>query len=610
MKISSKEIRQKFIDFFKSNNHIQINSSPLVLENHPSLLFVNSGMTQLTKYFLNEKNSKKDFGSDMLVDTQKCIRTSDLDIIGKSYYHHTFFEMLGSWSIQGAYDKQKAVQLAYDLLTNPDYGFGLDKNRLISTVFGGNKECGKDAESIDAWRSLGVNRISELPASENWWAPGGLTGPGPCGPCTEVLYDRGPDFGPEEKIPGLTSNPRYVEIWNAGVFMQFNRAVNEGSLNPLPQMSVDTGAGLERIVALVNGFENNYQTDLFLPIIEKITNLSDSFSSINEKTQKQLFIEKIRRSADHLKASSFLIIEDVYPSNKDQGYVLRKLLRRVFTDFEWYLKIDPINSVETIDSVIGIYKDIFPEIDQKNKIKEVILEEAGLYKKLYKNTENYIKRKYITKKLDNISNPFDIYQSTGASKELISEIARQNSIPVNFKDFDANFKKHKDLSKSNQSKSFKGGLAGSSDQEKRLHTATHILHWALRSFKGEELHQKGSNINPERLRFDFNLDIKLTPEELLDLEKLVNKKIKENHNVNFVELDKQKALDSGALHFFTQKYGDTVKVYYIGVDLESSFSKEFCGGPHASNTGELGVFKILKHDNVGKGIKRIKATLI
>jgi alanyl-tRNA synthetase len=600
-KLSSSEIRKRFIDFFVKHNHTEIKSSPLVLENHPTLLFVNSGMVQLTPYFLGEKDAKKDFKNNMLVDTQKSIRTGDLDIVGKSKYHHTFFEMLGSWSI-GAYGKEKAVELAFDLLTNKEYGFGLDKDKLIPTVFGGSDEVGEDSETIKAWQKVGIKKISKLPASENWWSPGGLTGPGPCGPCTEVLYDRGKEFGEEEETPGLTDNPRYLEVWNAGVFMSYNRKEEGGKLTELKMKSVDTGAGLERITALLQGVDNNYETDLFKPIIESIKSIGDF-----EENEETTFA--LRRCADHIKASCFLVVENVFPSNKDQGYVLRRLMRTVFNDFVWTLNIEAEKIPQVIASVINIYKDVFSEIDNLEQLTKVFEEEIKTYSKIANNTKNYINRTYVNKGLKTIENPFDIYQSTGASKELIADLAKELGLSVNFKNFEANLKRHQELSRNKSADKFKGGLAGASDKEKNLHTATHLLHQALRDTLGDHVQQMGSNINPERLRFDFSNDEKVNEQDLKKIEGIVNAKIKEGLPVNMVEMSLTEAEKTGALHFFKEKYGDTVSIYYIGKNLDSAYSKEFCGGPHAKNTSELGQFKILKEESVAKGVRRIKATL-
>ena len=542
----------------------------------------------------------------MLVNSQKCIRTSDLDIIGKSNYHHTFFEMLGSWSILGAYSKTKAIELAFKLLTDKEYGFGMVKSKLIPTVFGGSEEAPEDKESIKAWKNLGVKKVSKLPVSENWWAPSGLQGPGPCGGCTEVLYDRGAEFGPEEEVPGLTDNKRYLEIWNAGVFMEYNRGKEGGKLKKLDLMSVDTGAGLERITTILNGFESNYEGDLFVPLINKVKSFNDL--DFNKASVKQA----LWRISDHIKASSFMIVENVFPANKDQGFVLRRILRKIYSDLEFTINVNPEKSLNLVEDLINIYtsQNQFAEIDQFEKIKDVMQEELNSYRKVKTTTENFINRKYISKHELSINNPFDIYQSTGASKDLIKNVSKDLSIKVDFKNFDKNLKQHQELSKQGAGKKFRGGLAGTSDIEKKYHTATHLLHKALKEVVGEETRQMGSNINVDRLRFDFNADEKLTEEQLKEIAKIVNDKIKQKLPVQKVEMGKEEADKTGAFSFFTEKYGDKISIYYIGESINNAYSKEFCGGPHVKNTGTLGTFIISKQENLGKGVKRLKAVLI
>lgn len=604
--MKSDEIRSRFLDFFvkvlsrEGMEHVEVPSSSLIPENHPTLLFTNSGMVQFTQYFLGEKDPVKDFGSKRLCSAQKCIRTGDLDIVGVSKYHHTYFEMLGNWSI-GDYGKAEAVRFSFDLLTNKEYGFGLDPDRFYPTVFAGNDEAPADLETIEAWKSLGIpeNRIPKLPASENWWAPGPV---GPCGPCTEVLYDRGPEYGPQEDVPGMTDNPRYLEIWNAGVFMQFNRD-ESGKLSPLSKMSVDTGSGLERLAVLLQGVDSNYETDLFKSIIAKTLSLSNSQIDIKKPEIKS----SVQRVADHIRASTFLIVEGLYPSNKDQGYVLRRLIRRIFDECVWKLDIDSSKIVEIIPSVIDVNKNRYPELDKATFIQGVMQTEIDQYKLASDRTRSFIIKNYVKKGLQEITNPFDIYQSQGASKELIENIAKEQGLTVNFDEFDSRLAAHQDQSRSNMSDRFKGGLGDNSEQTTKLHTATHLLHKALREVLGDHVHQMGSNITSERLRFDFSHDQKMTEDQLKTVEGIVNAKIKESLPVNKVVLPKEEAEKTGALHFFADKYGDEVNVYFIGETIESAWSKEFCGGPHVKNTSEIGDFKILKEESVSKGVRRIKA---
>ena len=606
--ISSSEIRNKFINYFvnvlKNKNlaHTKVASSSLVPENHPTLLFTNSGMVQFTPYFLGLKDPLKDFGNKRLTSCQKCLRTGDLEIVGVSKYHQTYFEMLGNWSI-GDYGKKKAVELSYDLLTNKEYGFGLDRTKFYATVFAGNNDAPEDTETINAWLSVGIpsERISKLPASENWWAPGPV---GPCGPCTEILYDRGEKFGPAEKTPGLTDNPRYLEIWNAGVFMQYNKD-KSGKLTPLPFLSVDTGSGLERMACLLQNVNSNYDTDIFKPIVEKILSLSDIKLDIENDNVKFA----VQRSADHLRASVFLIAEGLYPSNKDQGYVLRQLVRRVFDEFVWKLKIDPLRTVQVIPTIIEINKNTYPEINKFTEIAKIINDEINTYKLTAERTRKYVITNFVKKGLWEITNPFNIRQSLGASKDLITNIALEQNLKVDFSTYNEDLEKHSTLSKQNMAGRFKGGLGEATEDKTKLHTATHLLHRALQLVLGNHVGQMGSNITPERLRFDFSHTEKMTPKQLKQVEDLVNRKIKESLNVNQIILPKEEALKTGAMHFFKEKYGDTVSIYFIGDTLDNAFSKEFCGGPHVKNTRELGKFKILKEESVAKGIRRIKAIL-
>ena len=579
--------------------HVEVPTSSLIPENHPTLLFTNSGMVQFTPYFLGEKDPVNDFGSKRLCSAQKCIRTGDLDVIGISKYHNTYFEMLGNWSI-GDYGKKEAVRFSFDLLTNKDYGFGLDPDRFFPTVFAGNDEALVDIETIEAWKSVGIpeDRMPKLPASENWWAPGPV---GPCGPCTEILYDRGSEYGPKEEVPGMTDNPRYLEIWNAGVFMQFNRD-QSGKLSPLPKMSVDTGSGLERLSVLLQDVDSNYETDLFKPIIEKITSLSGLTKPLDKSS--------IQRVADHIRASVFLIVEGLFPSNKDQGYVLRRLIRRVFDECVWKLDIDTSKIVQIIPTVVEINKKRYPELEKADFIADVFQVEIDQYKLASDRTRSLIIKNYIKKGMNEIKNPFDIYQSHGASKDLIENIAKEQGIKVDFKDFDSRLLSHQENSRSNMSERFKGGLGDNSKETTKLHTATHLLHQALRQVLGGHVHQMGSNITSERLRFDFSHDKKMTDEEIKNVQEIVNEKIKQALPVNKVVMSKSDAEKTGALHFFTDKYSDDVNIYFIGDIIETAWSKEFCGGPHVKNTSEIGFFKIIKEESVSKGVRRIKAICV
>lgn len=613
---TSREIRKTFIGYFveklkeKNLGHVEVASSSLVPENHPTLLFTNSGMVQFTPYFLGIKDPIQDFKSKRLCSIQKSLRTGDLDIVGISKYHFTYFEMMGSWSI-GDYGKTTAVELAFDLLTNKEYGFGLDSSKFFPTVFAGNEEAPFDEETYNAWKKLlPEERICKLPASENWWAPGPV---GPCGPCTEILYDRGEEFGPKEEVPGMTDNPRYLEIWNAGVFMQYNRNA-EGKLEPLKTQSVDTGAGLERFAVLLQGVDSAYESDVFAGIINKgiLAQLDEvHLDSVKKELAKNKSDIKsaVQRVADHIRASTMLIAEGLYPSNKDQGYVLRRLIRKSFDACVWSIGMDSSKIPNIVDVVVEEYKDVYPELDNLDRIKQVMTDEINAYKAVADNTRRYVQSNYMKKGLKIIDNPFDIYQSVGASRELIAEIAREQNLEVNFIKFDEELLAHQEKSKANQGQRFKGGLGEHSEETTKLHTATHLLHQALRDVLGDHVRQMGSNITAERLRFDFAHDEKMTDEQLKKVENIVNEKIAQSLPVNKVVMKKEEAEKSGALHFFKEKYADEVNVYYIGESLENAWSKEFCGGPHISNTSELGSFVIQKEEAVGKGVRRIKAVL-
>jgi alanyl-tRNA synthetase len=614
--MTSREIRKRFIDYFinvlaaKGLAHVEVASSSLIPENHPTLLFTNSGMVQFTPYFLGIKDPVQDFKSKRLCSVQKSLRTGDLDIVGISKYHLTYFEMLGSWSI-GDYGKSTAVELAFDLLTNKEYGFGLDASKFYPTVFEGNEEAPFDEETYNAWKKfLPENKICKLPASENWWAPGPV---GPCGPCTEILYDRGAEFGPEEEVPGMTDNPRYLEIWNAGVFMQYNRQ-QDGRLEPLKTQSVDTGAGLERFAVLLQGVDSVYESDVFSAIInEGILPQIDrnSLLTVQEelKKDKSLVKSAVQRVADHMRAATMLMAEGVFPSNKDQGYVLRRLIRKSFDACVWSIGMDSSKIPNIVEVIVSEYKDIYPELNKLDQIKQVLTDEINAYKAVADNTRKFIQSNYSKKGLKIIDNPFDIYQSVGASKELIGEVTKELGLEVNFTKFDEELFAHQEKSKANQGERFKGGLGDHSIETTKLHTATHLLHQALRDVLGDSVRQMGSNITPERLRFDFSHDEKMTEEQIRKVEQIVNEKIAQKLAVNKIVLSKVEAEKSGALHFFKDKYGDEVNVYYIGDSLENAWSKEFCGGPHVANLSELGKFTIQKEEAVGKGVRRIKAVL-
>ena len=587
--MDSKEIRKKYLEFFEGKGHKIIPSASLVPENDPSVLFTTAGMHPLVPYLLGENHP---LGA-RLVDVQKCIRTGDIDEVGDGF-HHTFFEMLGNWSL-GDYFKKEVIPWRFEFLTSPEW-FGLDKNRLAVSVFAGDSDAPFDEEVFEAWKSLGIpeKRIAKLPKKNNWWGPAGETGP--CGPDTEVFYW----VGDLNDIPESFNddNPLWLEIGN-DVFMEYNKT-SDGKFEPLSQKNVDTGYGLERDLAVINGLDDNYKTELFWPIIQKIEKLSVKDYGESEEIKKAM-----RIIADHLKAATFILGDEkgIAPSNTGQGYVLRRLIRRAVR----YGKQIGIKSFtkDVAGAVIEIYKDVYPEL-LKNKIfifNNLEQEEQ----KFEKTLENGLKE------FEKGTDPFVLFTSYGFPFELTLELAKEKGIEIDQNKFNEEFKKHQELSKTSSVGMFKGGLSDAGEETKKLHTATHLLRQALEIVLGEPIMQKGSNITAERLRFDFNHDAKLTDGEKKKVEDLVNQKISENLPVNKIIMSKEEAEKTGAIHAFGDKYGDEVSIYIIGPNPSdpsgSPFSREFCGGPHISNTSELGKFKIVKEESVSVGVRRIKAVL-
>jgi alanyl-tRNA synthetase len=580
--MNSNEIRNKFLSFFEKHGHAIIPSASLIPENDPSVLFTTAGMHPLVPYLLGEKHPS----GTRLTDVQKCVRTGDIDEVG-DYAHHTFFEMLGNWSL-GDYFKKEVIAWSYEFLTSPEY-LGLDKNRIAVSVFVGDNDAPFDTEAYEAWKGLGIpeSRIAKLPKKNNWWGPAGESGP--CGPDTEMFYWVG---SPEEVPESFNDdNDLWLEIWN-DVFMQYNKS-KEGVFTELAQKNIDTGMGLERTLAVVNGLDDNYKTELFWPIIEKIESLSDKKYDDDKKAMRII--------ADHIKASVFILGDEkgIAPSNSGQGYVLRRLIRRAVR----YGKQLSMNSFtgEVAKSVIEIYKEVYPEILKNSEfiLNNLSQEEEKFEKTLEKGLKEFEK---------GIS-PFVLFTTYGFPFEMTKELAEEKGIKIDENAFNEEFKKHQELSQTSSAGMFKGGLADAGEETKQLHTATHLLRQALEIVLGENIVQKGSNINSERLRFDFAFSRKLTDEEKKKVEEIVNEKIKEALPMTRIELPKEEALQTGAAHTFGDKYGDIVSIYYIGNSLETAFSKEFCGGPHVSNTSELGIFKILKEEAVSAGVRRIKAVL-
>ena len=595
-----KEITKKFLDYFKKKDHLIIEDASLIPKEYdPSALLVNSGMHPIKPYFLGVLKPL----SKRLANIQKCLRTVDIDKVGNKRTL-TFFFMLGSWSI-GDYWKEEAVKLALELLTK---GFGFDKNKLWATVFEGDEKVPKDEETIKVWIEAGLSeeKIVELPAEGNFWTSGPI---GPCGTCTEVYYDRGKEFGCGKKNckPGCDCE-RFLEIWNAGVFMEYNCDEN-GNLTKLPFKSVDTGAGLERLAAVLQNKPSVYETTLFLPIVRKIEELSGK--KYDEKSLEETQIVKaIRIFSDHMRASVFIAAEGIEPSKVERGYILRRLLRRMIR-YGNELGLTKEHILDIAKTAIDLYKKDYPYLEKnEKKILSVISNE---YDKFSKNLVKGLKRlmnlieslRKENKKIISGIEAFHLYDTYGFPIELTKEIALENGFNIDEEDYKKQFQKHQKISKEGMEQKFKSGLADTSDATVKLHTATHLLHQALREVLGKHVEQRGSNITHERLRFDFSHPKKVSEGELKKVENIVNEKIKEGIEVKKEEMTPEEAKKKGAMGLFEQKYGEKVSVYSIG-----NYSKEICAGPHVKNTRELGKFEIIKEEAVAAGIRRIKARLI
>lgn len=580
------ELRRKYIEYFKRNGHKEIPSAPVVPENDPTVLFTTAGMHPLVPYLLGEPHPQ----GKRLTDYQKCIRTGDIDSVGDPC-HLTYFEMMGNWSL-GDYFKDESIKMSYNFLKD-ELGFDMDK--ISVTVFAGEDGIPRDEEAANAWANMGIprDRIFYLGREDNWWGPAGETGP--CGPDTEIFFDTGKPKCSENCNPSCSCG-KYLEIWN-NVFMQYNKT-KDGKYEPLKQKNVDTGLGLERVISLLQGKNNVYETELFADVIAKIQELAKNFN-----------INSARIIADHLRASIFMIIDGVRPSNVEQGYVLRRLLRRVIRHMR-KVEIDPNEISTLVEKFVEIMAEMYPEVPaNKDTIIEVIREEKDKFVKTLEHGEKeFIKNAEKTKaegkeKLDG-EVVFRLYDTFGFPPEMTAELAEEKGLKIDMKEFEELFKKHQEISRAGSEAKFKGGLADHSEKTTAYHTATHLLHKALQIVLGEHATQKGSNITAERLRFDFMNPQKLTPEELKRVEDIVNEQIKRDLPVTCEEMSLEDAQKSGATGLFVNKYGDKVKVYTIG-----DFSKEICGGPHVDRTGKLGHFKIIKEEAVSAGVRRIKAIL-
>ena len=649
---TSNELRSMFLKFFQDHGHAVISSASVIPENDPTVLFTTAGMHPLVPYLMGQKHP----AGRRLTDVQKCVRTGDIDDVG-DFSHLTFFEMLGNWSL-GDYFKKEMIPWSWEFLTSEKY-LGLPKDRLAFTVFAGDEDCPRDEESANLWRSCGVadDHLFYLPKENNWWGPAGITGP--CGPDTEmfIITDKepcGPDCSP------ACSCGRYLEIWN-DVFMQYNKK-EDGTFEPLAQKNVDTGMGLERTICVLNGKKSVYDTDAFTGILAKIAELSGKTYGSDKATTRAF-----RIIADHMRTSTFIMGDDrgVSPSNVDQGYVLRRLIRRAVR-YGMGIGMPDGFTGEIAKVIIAQYCDVYPELKRNEHfvLEQLALEETRFAKtlrqgekefdKIYNNVcqtratlesilnadnklaqaQEYVQTRKLRPSPDMAPiieaanagdeaavvaavkarmeslhvmdgrSAFKLYDTYGFPIEMTIELAKEKGLSVDQDDFAQRFKQHQATSQAGAEQRFKGGLADHSAQSARLHTATHLLHAALRKVLGDEVAQKGSNITAERLRFDFSFGRKMTKEELAEVERLVNEAIAAKAPITCREMTVPEARAEGAIGLCASKYGELVKVYTMG-----SFSKEICGGPHATNTGDLKSFKIQKEESSSAGVRRIKAVI-
>ena len=584
------EIRNKYLDFFKRHGHAVIPSAPLIPENDPSVLFTTAGMQPLVPYLLGEKHPE----GTRLTDFQKCLRTNDIDEVGDNR-HLTYFEMLGNWSL-GDYFKEESIAMSFEFLTKE---LGIPVEKLSVTCFAGDEDCQRDEVTASCWRKAGIpeDRIYYFGKDDNWWIAGEE---GPCGPDTEMFYDTGKPKCSENCNPSCGCG-KYVEIWN-NVFMEFFKT-KDGKYTKLKQHNVDTGLGLERMTMLLQGKETPFDTELFKPVMDKLQELAGENDSIESR----------RIVSEHLRSSMMIIQDGGLPSNVDRGYILRRLIRRMVRHLR-KLQINLNELEELIDLNIDTLKEMYPELHQNsNKIKSVIIEEKDKFEKTLERGErefNKIVNRMKNDGKDTISGQdlFTLYETYGFPPEVTQDLAREAGLKVDTTEFDKLFKEHQEKSRMGSEQKFKGGLAGTGEQEVRYHTATHLLNAALKVILGKDVHQKGSNITPERMRFDFSCDHKLTDDEKKKVEDLVNEWIAQGLDVKCEEMKKDDAIKSGAECMFIEKYPDIVTVYSIGNDKET-VSKELCGGPHVKNTSELGHFKIKKEEASSAGVRRIKAIL-
>ena len=579
------EIRNKYLNFFKNHGHKVIPSAPLIPENDPSVLFTTAGMQPLVPYLLGEKHPE----GKRLTDYQKCLRTNDIDEVGDNR-HLTYFEMLGNWSL-GDYFKEESVAMSFEFLTKE---LGIPVEKLSVTCFAGDEDAPRDTITAECWKKAGIpeDRIYYYGKDDNWWIAGEE---GPCGPDTEMFYDTGkPACGPA--CGPSCDCGKYVEIWN-NVFMEYYKS-KDGIYTKLKQRNVDTGLGLERMTMLLQGKSSPFDTELFSPVMDKLKELAKIDS-----------IESRRIVAEHLRASMMIISDGGRPSNIDRGYVLRKLIRRMARHLnKMQVNLEELGNL--IDLNIQTLSEMYPELEKNREIiKQVIIEEKDKFMKTLAHGEKEFEKAINRAKVENKNiidgqTIFKLYETYGFPPEITADLAREQGFEIDNSEFEKLFKEHQEKSRMGSEQKFKGGLAEQNEKTIAYHTATHLLHKALQIVLGEHATQKGSNITTERLRFDFSHPEKMTKEQLQKVEDIVNEQIKRDLPVAYEEMTLEEAKKSGAMGLFESKYGEKVKVYTIG-----DFSKEICGGPHVTHTGELGHFKILKEESSSAGVRRIKAIL-
>jgi alanyl-tRNA synthetase len=588
--MQAREIRQKYIEFFISKGHRQIPSAPLLPENDPTVLFTTAGMHPLVPYLLGEPHPE----GKRLCNHQKCVRTGDIDEVGDDT-HLTLFEMLGNWSL-GDYFKKDAIAWSFEFLTSKQW-LGIPLEKLAVTCFKGDSDCPVDSEAAGYWKALGVpeHKIAYLPKKNNWWGPAGQTGP--CGPDTEMFYYIKDGLPPKDSNPE-SDEKSWVEIWN-DVFMQYNKNA-DATYTPLKQQNVDTGMGLERVATVLQGKKSVYDTELFQPILEKIAHLA-----------KIPYAEKMashRIIADHLRAAAFMAADGVRPSNVDQGYVMRRLIRRAIRHGK-LIGIEDAFTAIIVKKVIHTLSDVYTELRHEEEILGIFNQEEEKFRKTLIHGLKEFEKMVEKIEGDQISGEqtFHLYDTYGFPIEMTEELATERNLVVDRGGFHDAFEKHQTLSRAGAEQKFAGGLADHSTECKRLHTATHLVHQALRDVLGNHVGQKGSNITRERLRFDFNHNEKMTPEQIKRVEDIVNEQIQKKMPIHFELMTTDEAKSKGVIGLFDDKYaslGNKVKVYIMG-----DYSKEICGGPHMDNTGELESFKITKEEACSAGIRRIKATV-